>query len=77
MEIEVHHARLAVVDSSRSGPERPAATTAGRDRLGGTSSRNPRFCGFEGGENRMARYSKSASKDVKGAMERRKAGALK
>jgi Family of unknown function (DUF6496) len=27
--------------------------------------------------NRMARYSKSASKDVEGAMERRKAGTLK
>jgi hypothetical protein len=44
---------------------------------GGTSSRNPRFCGSEGRREQMARYSKSASGDVKGAMERRKAGTLK
>jgi hypothetical protein len=44
---------------------------------GGTSSRNPRFCGSERRREKMARYSKSASGDVKGAMERRKAGTLK
>jgi hypothetical protein len=45
--------------------------------LYGTSSRNSRFCGYEGRREKMARYSKSASGDVKGAMERRKAGTLK
>jgi hypothetical protein len=44
---------------------------------GGTSSRNPRFCGSERRREKMAGYSKSASGDVKGAMERRKAGTLK
>jgi hypothetical protein len=44
---------------------------------GGTSSRNPRFCGSERRREQMARYSKSASGDVKGAMERRTAGTLK
>jgi Family of unknown function (DUF6496) len=38
-------------------------------------SRNQRFS--HQWEKIMARYSKSASKDVKGAMERRKAGTLK
>jgi hypothetical protein len=45
--------------------------------LYGTSSRNPRFCGSERRREKMARYSKSASGDVKGAMERRKAETLK
>jgi hypothetical protein len=45
--------------------------------LYGTSSTDPRFCGSERRREKMARYSKSASGDVKGAMERRKAGTLK
>src|ERR1700722_18570373 len=48
-----------------------------RSLLYGTSSKNPRFCGSERRREQMARYSKSASGDVKGAMERRKAGTLK
>jgi hypothetical protein len=35
------------------------------------------FCGSERRREKMPRYSKSASGDVKGAMERRKAGTLK
>jgi hypothetical protein len=45
-------------------------------RWDGTSLRKQRFLRIQGGK-QMARYSKSASKDVKGAMERRKAGTLK
>ena len=44
--------------------------------LYGTSSRYRRFLSPEG-ETTIARYSKSASSDVKGAMKRRKAGTLK
>jgi hypothetical protein len=44
--------------------------------LYGTSSTNRRFLSPKGATT-IARYSKSASSDVKGAMERRKAGKLK
>jgi hypothetical protein len=74
---EIHNAIIVIVDSSRAGLGKAKGPT--QEEI--VSTELPEGVGVfadpKGGENKWLDIPKSASRDVKGAMERRKAGALK
>jgi Family of unknown function (DUF6496) len=74
---EIHNAIIVIVDSSRAGLGKAKGPT--QEEI--VSTELPEGIGVfadpKGGENKWLDIPKSASRDVKGAMERRKAGALK